>query len=113
MPSSTLKEHMIKSAKKGLDSMYRRSWPQNIEVYLILDYLKSLSDSIDCIDTFALVFNTKTISIQFKISYPKRCYTRLLIFFDICSWMVIHYNQIELFLIQELNLKLSTFHKND
>lgn len=79
----------------------------------ILDYLKNLSDSIDCIETFALVFNTKTVSTRLKISCPNRCYTRWSNFFDICSWMVIHYEQIEMFLNQESNLKLSAFQKND
>lgn len=78
----------------------------------ILDYLKKLGDSIDCIETFALVFNTKTISSRLKITCPSRCYTRWSIFFDICSWMVIHYDSIEQFLNQQSNLTLRPFHKD-
>lgn len=77
----------------------------------IIDYLNSLKDPIECIETFVQIFQSKTISSILKISCPKRCCTRWSNIYDICSWIVIHYEEIEDFFSNEANLKLSVFPK--
>lgn len=78
----------------------------------VSDFLNGLGDPIECNETFSKVFQSKTISSRLKISCPKRCCTRWSNIYDICSWIISNYEEIEAFLSKSENVKLKVFPKS-
>lgn len=78
-------------------------------IMLYWNFYKSFS--LSCIENFSHIFNSKSISSRLKSICPKRCLTRWSNVFDICSYIITHFDSLKKFFAYKFNLILSPFQK--
>ena len=63
-----------------------------------------MSDSLSCIESFSHIFNSKPISSRLKSGCPKRCLIQWSNLFEICSYIISHFDSLKKFLADKFNL---------